>query len=58
MEKECQTFTIEKNWCSQNFLFLGKKIWRNAVTLKSKKVEGILGGTFILAVSSLAFIRR
>ena len=38
---ECQTFTIEKNWRYQNFDFLGKKIWRNARTLKSKKVEGI-----------------
>ena len=27
--------------------FLGKKIWRNALVLKSKKVEGIFGETFI-----------
>ena len=30
--------------------FLGKKIWRNALVLKSKKVQGIFGRTFILAV--------
>ena len=34
--------------------FLGKEIWRNALTLKSKKVQGILGGTFIVALSSSA----
>ena len=55
---ECQTFTIEKNWRrSQNFDFLGKKIWRNALTLKSKKVQGIFGETFILALSSSAVFR-
>ena len=26
-----------------------KKIWRNTLTLKSKKVQGIFGGRFILA---------
>ena len=30
--------------------FLGKKIWRNALALKSKKVQGIFGKTFILAL--------
>ena len=30
--------------------FVGKKIWRNAVALKSKKVQGIFGKTFILAL--------
>ena len=49
-----QTFPIEKNWRSQNFDFLRKKIWRNPLTLKSKKVQGIFVGTFILALSSLA----
>ena len=39
----CQTFTIEKNGRSQNIDFLGKKICKNALTLKSKKVQGILG---------------
>ena len=32
-----------KNGRSQNFDFLGKKIWRNALDLKSKKVLGVLG---------------
>ena len=50
--QECQTFTIEQNWRSQNFNFLGKKIWRNALALKSKKVQGIFGETFILGLSS------
>ena len=53
----CQTFTIEKNGRSQNIDFLGKKTWKNALTLKSKKVQGILGGTFILALSSSAVFR-
>ena len=30
--------------------FLGKKIWRNALALKSKKVQDIFGKTFILAL--------
>ena len=34
--------------------FLGKKIWRNALALKSKKVQGIFGKTFILALLSAA----
>ena len=34
--------------------FLGKKIWRNARALKSKKVQGIFGKTFILALLSSA----
>ena len=34
--------------------FLGKKIRRNALVLKSKKVEGIYGKTFILALLSSA----
>ena len=37
--------------------FLGKKIWRNALALKSKKVQGIFGETFILALSSSAVFR-
>ena len=55
--KECQTFTIEKNWRSQNFAFLEEKIWRNALTLKSKKVQGIFGGPVILALPSSAVFR-
>ena len=35
--------------------FLGKKIWRNALALKSKKVQGILGKIFILVLSSAVF---
>ena len=34
--------------------FLGKKIWRNARALKSKKVQGIFGEAFILALLSSA----
>ena len=45
----CQTFTIKKNWRSQKLL--GKKVWRNALALKSKKVKGILRETLILALS-------
>ena len=33
--------------------FLGKKLWRNAPALKSKKVQGIFGETFILGLFSL-----
>ena len=50
-------FTIMENWRSQNFNFIGKKIWRNALPLKSKKVQGIFTETFILALSSLAIFR-
>ena len=32
------------------FVFLGKKLWRIALALKSKKVQGIFGQTFILAL--------
>ena len=49
--------SFEKNWRSQNIDFLGKKIWENTLTLKSKKLQGILGETFILALSSSAFFR-
>ena len=45
---ECQTFTIEKNWRSQNFHFLGKK---------SKKAQGIFSDTLILALLSSAVFR-
>ena len=31
-----------------------KKIWRNALALKSKNVQGIFGETFTLALLSLA----
>ena len=56
--KECQTFAVKNNWRSQNFDFLGEKIWRNALALKSKKVQGMFGETFILALSSSATFRQ
>ena len=34
--------------------FLGKKMWRNALALKSKKVQGIFGKKPILTLLSLA----
>ena len=37
--------------------FFGKKIWRNALALKSKKVQGIFEKMFILALLSLAVFR-
>ena len=37
--------------------FLGKKIWRNALALKSKKVQGIFGKTFILTLLSSVVFR-
>ena len=37
--------------------FIGKKIWRNARALKSKKVQGIFGKMFILALLSSAVFR-
>ena len=32
--------------------FFGKMIWRNALALKSRKVQGIFGKTFILGLLS------
>ena len=46
---------IEKNWRSQIFDSLGKNIWSNALVLKSKKVQGVFGEMFILALLSSAF---
>ena len=37
--------------------FLRKKIQRNALTLKSQKVQGIFGETFVLALLSSAILR-
>ena len=34
--------------------FLGKKVWRNALTLKSKRLQGIFGETFVLPLLSSA----
>ena len=39
--------------------FLGKKIWRNALALKGKKVQGTFGKNFILAsLSSVVFVYK
>ena len=37
---------------------LGKKIWRNALALKGKKVQGIFGKTFYVALLSSAVFRQ
>ena len=37
--------------------FLGKKIWRNALALKSKKVQGIIRENLILTLLSSAVFR-
>ena len=37
--------------------FLGKKMWRNALALKSKKVQGIFGKTIILVLLSSGDLR-
>ena len=37
--------------------YLGKKIWKNAVALKNKKVQGIFGEIFIFALLSSAAFR-
>ena len=42
--------------CRKN-KFLGKKIWRNALALKSKKVQSIFGKKLILALLSSAVFR-
>ena len=41
----------------QKSIFLGKKIWRNALALKSEKLQGGFGKTFILALFSSAVFR-
>ena len=43
---------VVKPWTCWKSKFLGKKIWRNALALKRKKVQGIIGRMFILAVLS------
>ena len=49
-----KTDVLKTCWESK---FLQKKIWRNAPALKSKKVQGIFGETFILALLSSAVFR-
>ena len=46
--KECVFFYL---------MVLNKKIWRNAITLKSKKVQGTFRKTFILELLSSAVFR-
>ena len=50
-------FTNEKNERSQIFYFLKKKIGRNALVLKSKKLKRMFGKTFILTLASSAAFR-
>ena len=53
MRKE-MSVTIKENWRSQIFDFLWKKIWRNALALKNKKVytRYIWGNNFGIIVFS------
>ena len=44
------SFTIKNDWRSQNIDFLRKMIWRNALALKRKTLQGIFGETCILAL--------
>ena len=46
---------VIKKW--PKIKFLGNKIWRNALALKIKMVEGIFGEKFILALLFLAVYR-
>ena len=55
MGKNVKQLLLRKTDVLKNFL--GKQIGRNALTLKSKKVRSIFGGTFILALSSSAVFR-
>ena len=48
-----KTDVLKTCWESK---FLGKKIWRNALPLKNKKVKGIFGEKFILGLSSAVFL--
>ena len=41
-----------KHWPLRKTDLLKKKIWRNALTLKSKKEQVIFGAMFMLALSS------
>ena len=43
--------------CQKSKIF-GKKIWRNALALKSKKVQGVFGKTFILTLIFSAVFRH
>ena len=51
-----KTDVLKTYWKSK---FLRKKMWKNALALKSKKVQVIFGKTFILALLSLSeFLRK
>ena len=55
--QKCRNPVLRKThvpFSQKSFHFLGKKIWRNALALKSKKMQGIFGETFILVLSSSA----
>ena len=54
MGKNVKQLLLRKTDVLKNVDFLGKQIGRNALTLKSKKVQSIFGGTLILALSSSA----
>ena len=49
-----KTDVLKTCWKSK---FLQKKIWRNALALKSKKVQDIFGKTFFLVLLCSAVIR-
>ena len=57
ISKGMSNICYEEQLKFSNFNFLGKKILRNALALKSKKVQGIFGKMFILALSSSAVFR-
>ena len=57
ISKGMSNICYEEQLKFSNFNFLGKKILRNALALKSKKVQGIFGEMFILALSSSAVFR-
>ena len=48
MERNATHLLLRKTDILQTFNFLGKKILRNVLILKSKKAHSTFGGTFIL----------
>ena len=51
---EGQIFTIEKNWHYKKYRFPRKENLKKGTSFEEKKVQGIFGETFILALSSSA----
>ena len=51
MQRNVKHLLLRKTVVPKTSIFSEKKNWKNALTLKSKKVQGIFGGTFILALS-------